>query len=91
MTDTMHKINLLWNRICYKFDKLNKSVMTKLFKVRKKEETDFDKIRVTSSGSFFMRSSDIFDNKEESLRLISKLRNSVKLYSKQNVVATIKK
>ncbi len=65
--------------------------MTKLFKVRKKEETDFDKIRVTSSGSFFMRSSDIFDNKEESLKLISKLRNSVKLYSKQNVVATIKK
>ncbi len=91
MTNITQKINLLWNRICYNFDKLNKSVMTKLFKVRKKEETDFDKIRVTSSGSFFMRSSDIFDNKEESLKLISKLRNSVKLYSKQNVVATIKK
>lgn len=91
MTDITQKINLLWYRICYNFDKLNKRVMTKLFKVRKKEETDFDKIRVTSSGSFFMRSSDIFDNKEESLQLISKLRNSVKFYSKQNVVATIKK
>jgi hypothetical protein len=91
MTDITQIINLLWNRICYNFDKLNKSFMTKLFKVRKKEETDFDKIKVTSSGSFFMRSSDIFDNKEESLKLISKLRNSVKLYSKQNVVATIKK
>lgn len=82
---------MLWNKICSIFDELNKSVMTKLFKVRKKEDTDFDKIRVTSSGSFFMRSSDIFDNKEESLKLISKLRNSVKLYSKQSVVATIKK
>jgi hypothetical protein len=64
--------------------------MTKLFKIKEKDETDFDKIRVTSNGSFFMRSSDIFDNKEESLKLISKLRNSVKLYSNKNVAVIIK-
>ena len=58
--------------------------MTTLFKSPVKSDSDFDKIKVTSTGTFFMRSSDIFDNKEESLKLISKLRQSVKVYSKQN-------
>ena len=61
--------------------------MTRLFKTRKKEESDFDKIKVTSNGTFFMRSSDIFDNKEESLKLIYKLRKSIEMYSSQNNVA----
>lgn len=58
--------------------------MTTLFKSRVKSDSDFDKIKVTSTGTFFMKSGDIFDNKEESLKLISKLRQSVKVYSKQN-------
>ena len=70
---------MIWNNIYIIYDNLNKSVVTKLFKGKEKDETDFDKIRVTFSGSFLMRSSDIFDNKEESLKLIYKLRNSVKL------------
>lgn len=82
---------MIWNKICCIFEKLNGNIMTNLFKKRDKDTTDFDKIRVTSNGTFFMRSSDIFDNKEESLKLISKLRNSVKLHSKQNVVVTTKK
>lgn len=82
---------MIWNNIYIIYDNLNKSVVTKLFKVKEKDERDFDKIRVTFSGSFLMRSSDIFDNKEESLKLISKLRNSVKLYSNKNFAVIIKK
>ena len=82
---------MIWNKIYIIYDNLNKSVVTKLFKVKEKDERDFDKIRVTFSGSFLMRSSDIFDNKEESLKLISKLRNSVKLYSNKNFAVIIKK
>ena len=82
---------MIWNKIYIIYDNLNKSVVTKLFKVKEKDERDFDKIRVTFSGSFLMRSSDIFDNKEESLKLIYKLRNSVKLYSNKNFAVIIKK
>ena len=82
---------MIWNKIYIIYDNLNKSVVTKLFKVKEKDERDFDKIRVTFSGSFLTRSSDIFDNKEESLKLISKLRNSVKLYSNKNFAVIIKK
>ena len=82
---------MIWNNIYIIYDYLNKSVVTKLFKVKEKDERDFDKIRVTFSGSFLTRSSDIFDNKEESLKLISKLRNSVKLYSNKNFAVIIKK
>ena len=82
---------MIWNNIYIIYDNLNKSVVTKLFKVKDIDERDFDKIRVTFSGSFLTRSSDIFDNKEESLKLISKLRNSVKLYSNKNFAVIIKK
>ena len=82
---------MIWNKIYIIYDNLNKSVVTKLFKVKEKDERDFNKIRVTFSGSFLMRSSDIFDNKEESLKLIYKLRNSVKLYSNKNFAVIIKK
>ena len=82
---------MIWNNIYIIYDNLNKSVVTKLFKVKEKDERDFDKIRVTFSGSFLTRSSDIFDNKEESLKLIYKLRNSVKLYSNKNFAVIIKK
>ena len=82
---------MIWNNIYIIYDNLNKSVVTKLFKVKEKDERDFDKIRVTFSASFLTRSSDIFDNKEESLKLIFKLRNSVKLYSNKNFAVIIKK
>ena len=82
---------MMWNKIYIIYDNLYKSVVTKLFKGKEKGERDFDKIRVTFSGSFLTRSSDIFDNKEESLKLISKLRNSVKLYSNKNFAVIIKK
>jgi hypothetical protein len=51
----------------------------------KKIESDYSKIRVTSNGAFYMRSADIFNNKEESLTLLSKLSKTLKVYkSKQD-------
>lgn len=44
------------------------------------KETDFDKIKVTSNGAFYMSSKDIFDDKEESLALIKSLRKSIQKY-----------
>lgn len=46
----------------------------------RKRTTDFDKIKVTSNGTFYMKSEDIFDDKAESLELIKKLRKSVDKY-----------
>ncbi|MBP1840013.1 hypothetical protein [Formosa algae] len=57
--------------------------MTTIFERKPKKETDFDKIKVTSNGTFFMKSGDIFDDKDKSLKLIAKLRNSVKVHNKR--------
>ncbi|MGS0526154.1 hypothetical protein ACU8V7_14285 [Zobellia nedashkovskayae] len=46
----------------------------------RKRTTDFNKIKVTSNGTFYMKSEDIFDDKEKSLKLINKLRESVRQY-----------
>lgn len=46
----------------------------------KKSDNDYSKIRVTSNGAFYMRSEDIFDDKKESLTLLKKLSESLKVY-----------
>ena len=46
------------------------------------KETDIDKVKVTSSGRFYMTSEDLFDDKDEALRLIKKLDKSVEAYQK---------
>ena len=48
--------------------------------LKKKKNTEYEKIHVTSNGAFSMKSKDIFDNKEESLELIKTLRIAVKNY-----------
>lgn len=52
---------------------------------KRKRTTDYDKIQVTSNGAFYMKSKDIFDNKEKSLELIDNLRNAVKKYKEIQV------
>lgn len=55
------------------------------------KETDIDKVKVTSSGRFYMTSEDLFDDKDEALRLIKKLDKSVEAYQKarsQNLAHT---
>lgn len=49
----------------------------------RKKNTDFAKIKVTSNGAFYMKSEDLFDNKDENLKLIADLRKSVKKYKVQ--------
>jgi PHD/YefM family antitoxin component YafN of YafNO toxin-antitoxin module len=49
-------------------------------KIIKKVNSDYSKIRVTSNGAFYMRSADIFNNKKESLSLLSKLSKTLERY-----------
>ncbi len=65
-------------------------VMKTFFRNKSQKENDFDKIKVTSNGTFFMKSSDIFDDKDSSLKLIAKLRQSVEIYSARSVVSISK-
>ncbi|GGW65620.1 hypothetical protein DFQ11_10311 [Winogradskyella epiphytica] len=55
-----------------------------------KKNTDYSKIRVTSNGAFYMRSEDIFNNKTESLSLLSKLSKALDRY-KSNQTNSIAK
>ena len=45
-----------------------------------KANSDYSKIRVTSNGAFYMRSADIFNDKKESLSLLSKLSKALERY-----------
>lgn len=58
------------------------SMLRRLYKGKK--DTDFEKIKVSSNGDFSMSSKDIFDDKDESLRLIKKLKGSVNSYKLSN-------
>ncbi|WP_114748243.1 hypothetical protein [Pleomorphovibrio marinus] len=52
---------------------------------RRKKETDYDKIKVTSNGTFYMESKDLFGNKEEALELLKKLEEAVNVYKERQV------
>ena len=43
----------------------------------RKENSDLKRIKVTSSGTFYMKSKDLFDNKTETLELLKKLNKSI--------------
>lgn len=51
--------------------------------VKDLKSTDLRKIRVTSEGDFYIKSKDLFDNKERSIELIDSLQNSVNQYKKR--------
>lgn len=48
----------------------------------KVNNSDLQRIRVTSGGAFYMKSEDIFNDKEESIELLKKLNDSVDKYNK---------
>lgn len=50
----------------------------------RKENSDLKRVRVTSSGAFYMKSEDLFNNKEEALTLLNKLNKSVESFAKSN-------
>jgi hypothetical protein len=57
----------------------------KLYKLFvKKEKSDIEKVRITSSGAFYMKSEDLFNDKKEALDLIEKLDKSISNYMKVN-------
>ena len=43
----------------------------------RKENSDLKRVNVTSSGAFYMKSKDLFDNKKETLELLKKLNESI--------------
>lgn len=48
----------------------------------RKEESDLKRVRVTSSGAFYMKSEDLFNDKIETLELLNKLNKSVENYKR---------
>lgn len=50
------------------------------FRSKNRNSTSYDKIEVSSNGDFYMSSKNIFNNKEASLLLISKLKSAVENY-----------
>jgi hypothetical protein len=50
----------------------------------RKLQSDLNRVRVTSSGAFYMETEDLFNDKNESLTLLKKLNESVENHKKQN-------
>jgi hypothetical protein len=50
--------------------------------LKRKDKSDIRRVRVTSSGEFYMKSEDLFNNNKESLELIEKLDKSVSNFKK---------
>jgi len=69
---------------------VNKNIKKmKLFKninrwLERKDKSDIRRVRVTSSGAFYMKSEDLFNDKKEALELIEKLDKSVSNFKKAN-------
>jgi hypothetical protein len=47
-------------------------------------KSDIKRVRVTSSGAFYMKSEDLFNDSKEALELIEKLDRSVNNFKKAN-------
>lgn len=50
----------------------------------RKEESDLKRVRITSSGAFYMKSEDLFNDKQEALELLKKLNKSLDNYKKSS-------
>lgn len=48
------------------------------------KNSSIKKVTVTSSGAFYMKSEDLFDNNKETLELLDKLDKSVENHKKAN-------
>lgn len=65
---------MFWNYICSIFEKLNIFDMN-IFKLRPNP-----KIKVTSNGGFYIKSEDIFSDREKTKRQLDALKKIVKEY-----------
>ena len=50
----------------------------------RKTKSDLERVKVTSSGAFYMRSEDLFDDKIEALELLDKLNKSMERRKKSS-------
>lgn len=50
----------------------------------KKANSDFERIKINSSGSFYMKSNDLFDDKEKVIRFVRVLNKSLDSFNKTN-------
>lgn len=84
---------MFWNKICSIFEKLKLIVMFSIFgkKVAKEKTTDLDLIQVNSAGGFYMSSKNIFNNKAESLQLITDVESVIQKYQTRTVKYRTKK
>ncbi|MEZ7506037.1 hypothetical protein [Flavobacterium sp. Arc2] len=48
------------------------------------KKSDIKRVRVTSSGAFYMKSEDLFNDSKEALELIEKLDKSINNFKKAN-------
>ncbi|WP_300489507.1 hypothetical protein [Flavobacterium sp.] len=48
------------------------------------KDSDIEKVTVTSSGAFYMKSEDLFNDDTEALALLDKLDKAVKIYKSDN-------
>ncbi len=55
----------------------------------KKANSDFGKIRINSSGSFYMKSEDLFNNREDVKNYVNALNESLKKYKENSKKANI--
>lgn len=49
--------------------------------IKRKKNSDLERVRVTSGGTFYMKSQDIFNDKVESLEFLKKLDQSIELHN----------
>lgn len=52
--------------------------------LKRSKNSDLKRVRVTSSGAFYMKSEDLFNDNKETLELLDKLNESVSKYKKVN-------
>ncbi len=52
--------------------------------LKRSKNSDLKRVRVTSSGAFYMKSEDLFNDNKETLELLDKLNESVNKYKKVN-------
>lgn len=50
----------------------------------KKADSDFERIKINSSGSFYMKSNDLFEDKEKVKRFVSEINKSLDSFNKLN-------
>ena len=81
---TLTEKNSVWSKIFIKFVKLNKSIMSKVFKFVSSVRTLYNgKVRINFQGDIYVRSEDIFKDTAKSKEFIGRLKEATIAYNKK--------